>query len=308
MDHLLIIYQFILMIFAVTVLVLVLIVKSKIDFLKPFFKFYLTFTLLLFFDLYITYFLSNLVVVPGIITFYSYIIPQSALFYLFNYFLLDSIQAFFKVKRKFLKLGIRISLIVSFILVVSPLSLSISGDLKNLNIESPYYISILPYLFTSLYSVILIIQNLRISKIKKEDRFYIIPLSFFSIISFILELFAYYFKIIHPSISTTLETSDRGLIPSYIYLIFLSIFVFIYTIKNITTTNKIPDTNYFLSLGLTPRESEVSILIAKGLNNQEIINQLHISKSTLKTHINSIFKKTNVSGRDDFIKTKCKIT
>lgn len=308
MDHLLIIYQFILMLLAITVLVLVSIVKSKIDFLKPFFKFYLVFTLLLFFDLYITYFISNLVVEPGIITFYSYIIPQSALFYLFYSFLLDSIQVYFKAERKHLTQGIRISLIASFMLVISPLCLSISDDLSTLIIKTPYYICILPYLFASLYPVILIIKNLRIGKIKKEERIYIIPLSLFSIISFILALFAFYLKVIQPIMPTTLETSDRGLVQSYIYFIILSIFVIIYTIKNITTTNTIPDTNYFLSLGLTPRESEISILIAKGLNNQEIITQLNISKSTLKTHINSIFKKTNVERRDDFIKTKCKIT
>jgi DNA-binding NarL/FixJ family response regulator len=49
--------------------------------------------------------------------------------------------------------------------------------------------------------------------------------------------------------------------------------------------------------GLTEREGEVLALIAQGLSNAEIASQLFVSRSTVKTHINQIFAKTNSRDR-----------
>jgi DNA-binding NarL/FixJ family response regulator len=49
--------------------------------------------------------------------------------------------------------------------------------------------------------------------------------------------------------------------------------------------------------GLTDREGEVLALIAQGLSNAEIAAQLFVSRSTVKTHINQIFAKTNSRDR-----------
>ena len=48
---------------------------------------------------------------------------------------------------------------------------------------------------------------------------------------------------------------------------------------------------------LTPKEKEVLTLLAKGANNQEIANELCVQDVTIKTHLNSIFKKLKVSNR-----------
>lgn len=48
---------------------------------------------------------------------------------------------------------------------------------------------------------------------------------------------------------------------------------------------------------LTPRESVVLELIAKGYDNQAIANELHISYNTVKSHATSIFDKLDVSDR-----------
>ena len=48
---------------------------------------------------------------------------------------------------------------------------------------------------------------------------------------------------------------------------------------------------------LTPKEKEVLSLLAKGANNQEIANKLCVQDVTIKTHLNSIFKKLKVSNR-----------
>ena len=48
---------------------------------------------------------------------------------------------------------------------------------------------------------------------------------------------------------------------------------------------------------LTPKEKEVLALVAKGASNQEIADKLCVQDVTIKTHLNSIFKKLKVSNR-----------
>ncbi|MFH0702655.1 MAG: response regulator transcription factor [bacterium] len=48
---------------------------------------------------------------------------------------------------------------------------------------------------------------------------------------------------------------------------------------------------------LTIREKEVLKFVAQGANNQEIASKLFVREVTVKTHLNSIFKKLNVSNR-----------
>jgi DNA-binding NarL/FixJ family response regulator len=49
--------------------------------------------------------------------------------------------------------------------------------------------------------------------------------------------------------------------------------------------------------GLTTREAEVLTLIARGLTNTQIAEQLFLNESTVKTHINHLFAKTGVHDR-----------
>jgi DNA-binding CsgD family transcriptional regulator len=52
---------------------------------------------------------------------------------------------------------------------------------------------------------------------------------------------------------------------------------------------------------LTQKESEVLILIERGYSNKDISNELSISVSTVKTHVNNIFKKKKVTKRVELI-------
>jgi DNA-binding NarL/FixJ family response regulator len=52
---------------------------------------------------------------------------------------------------------------------------------------------------------------------------------------------------------------------------------------------------------LTRRENTVISLVSLGAKNQEIADQLHISPNTVKTHLYSIFRKTNSRNRIELI-------
>ncbi|MBU2979970.1 response regulator transcription factor [Alteromonas sp. C1M14] len=52
---------------------------------------------------------------------------------------------------------------------------------------------------------------------------------------------------------------------------------------------------------LTKREITIIELVAKGSQNQEIADQLHISVNTVKTHIYSIFRKTHSRNRIELL-------
>jgi DNA-binding NarL/FixJ family response regulator len=49
--------------------------------------------------------------------------------------------------------------------------------------------------------------------------------------------------------------------------------------------------------GLTPREAEVLALIADGLTNTQIAEQLVVSPATVKSHINHLFAKADIRDR-----------
>lgn len=52
---------------------------------------------------------------------------------------------------------------------------------------------------------------------------------------------------------------------------------------------------------LTNQEQKIYNFIKQGFSNKEIASELNISLSTVKTHINNLYKKMNVSSRKDLV-------
>ena len=74
----------------------------------------------------------------------------------------------------------------------------------------------------------------------------------------------------------------------YIYIIYFKIIL-----SNVEKTlNKSVNVD-----ALTPKEKEVLSYVAKGASNQEIADALCVRDVTVKTHLNSIFKKLKVANR-----------
>lgn len=52
---------------------------------------------------------------------------------------------------------------------------------------------------------------------------------------------------------------------------------------------------------LTPREQDVLALMAKGLNNPQIAEQLIVSRATIRFHVSNILSKLNVTSRTEAV-------
>jgi DNA-binding CsgD family transcriptional regulator len=53
--------------------------------------------------------------------------------------------------------------------------------------------------------------------------------------------------------------------------------------------------------GVTRREREVALLLARGLSNPEIAEELVLSLYTVQDHVKSLFEKTGVSSRRELV-------
>lgn len=62
-----------------------------------------------------------------------------------------------------------------------------------------------------------------------------------------------------------------------------------------------PNEKSLAAAGISKREWEVLALMAKGLSNQEIADQLFVSLNTVKTHSSRIFEKLEASRRTQAI-------
>lgn len=66
-----------------------------------------------------------------------------------------------------------------------------------------------------------------------------------------------------------------------------------------TLRSGIADTDQLHKLGISKREYEVLLLIAKGHSNKEIADQLFVTESTIKTHVSNILVKLDAKRRTE---------
>ncbi len=84
-----------------------------------------------------------------------------------------------------------------------------------------------------------------------------------------------------------------------VILILSSILSYYITYRNPSNSN-----NNIIEL--TPQENKIYNLIKDGDSNKEIASKLHVSVSTIKTHINNIYKKMGISSRKELLNNPLK--
>ena len=67
--------------------------------------------------------------------------------------------------------------------------------------------------------------------------------------------------------------------------------------KNTASENEGLDSGKIKELGISEREYEVLVEIAKGLSNKEIGEKLFVSESTVKTHVSNLLVKLDAKRR-----------
>ena len=55
------------------------------------------------------------------------------------------------------------------------------------------------------------------------------------------------------------------------------------------------------AFGLTPRETEIAVLLAGGLNLNEIAETLHLGRATVRSHLAHVFEKTEMHGQGKLV-------
>ena len=75
----------------------------------------------------------------------------------------------------------------------------------------------------------------------------------------------------------------------------------------VAVDNFVLNENELLQRNISKRELEVLTLMAKGLSNQEIAEQLFVSLNTIKTHSAKLFEKLEVKRRTQAIETAKKL-
>lgn len=96
-------------------------------------------------------------------------------------------------------------------------------------------------------------------------------------------------------------TKERASFLNWSYLIYLALFISIglNIFLFIALKKRIKKTNDNFRIQLTKQEQKILNLIVEQKTNKEIAETLFISLSTVKTHINSIYKKHNVQSRNE---------
>ena len=100
-------------------------------------------------------------------------------------------------------------------------------------------------------------------------------------------------------------SGDLGIetVSSVIAILFFIIGVYINkrTSKKQDATLHEIDTEKVQHLGISKREYEVLVHISKGLSNKEIGYKLHVSESTIKTHVSNLLVKLDAKRRTQAI-------
>ncbi len=296
MKHLAIAYEGILIILGVLSLVLLGAGKRKKYYFPSFLRFYMIFTVIIFLSVIRSYFLLN---IPKTASFWIYISHgvTTSLSFLLVYFGVITVHRILnlpKSRREDLILAV---LAGSAALMISPLSIEYrDGFIIH---RGSSYLATLVYLFFLAYMLVRLTVEFRKIKLK-EDRIFVIFLGVLTLFGLTESAVSFAENIRAPF--AKMDLSEDSVIISTIPYLGFSIYIIYLLVKKINTKQSLPGREELLKIGFSPRESDVLNLIVLGYSNRKISDELCISMATVKTHINNIFRKAEVSNRFELAK------
>lgn len=296
MEHILVAYNSFIVFIGIFSLVLIFIGRDKKTYLKPYFISHLLFTVIFIILLLKSYVFINLPS-PSYQFLNTCVIIGAILHNILLYYAV--LTCYLLINKKIINIKlIRIIIGILTIITISPTSFNLYTKSTQIAIGNTYAISAFMYL--SVIVFILTISLKYISSVNnKQDKFFLLLIILFAITGFMESLLNLILQVENSTV--TLNNSKAEVLISSIPYLIICIYLIIIIFKSILSQKNIT-TEELIESGFSPRESELILLILDGHTNNRISELLSISIATVKTHINNIFKKANVSNRFELAK------
>lgn len=294
MEHIVFGYKLILLIIGILTLFMAFLVKSKVNYLKAFIYFYLIYVLIIVLDLLRSYLIISSFWESVFAIFISYAI---SLF--LNFSLIFFAYKIGASEKKVIGWRVLLILSISYLVAVSPLSIYFDSVNKTVTVKLFYYLSLLSLI--SIGGISTILQLKRIPNQQGfKDKIFLSTLSLFIAFIFSESIISLVISMANPV--NLIGIPDRNVQLSTIPFLLLSLAGINLFISKIMLNSKVKNLDDYIEMGFSQRESEILLLVAKGFSNKKIADELCISISTVKTHMNNIFKKSSVNSRFELLK------
>lgn len=184
----------------------------------------------------------------------------------------------------------------SIIYIIGCATVILTTALYFRNIQNLTFIIVYSHMFLSvIYSMLYILLSKPDSEVKTSERSEKITAIFVIAIMIISSVIL---AVLYPKVSykSIIEDGSAFLATIFIVIAVIKILENIKRLNSPQTENNITPER-FTSMGITPREQEVLLLLIKGKKYKEIADKLFISLPTVKTHVSNIYSKTDVRNR-----------
>jgi DNA-binding CsgD family transcriptional regulator len=152
--------------------------------------------------------------------------------------------------------------------------------------------------FIKISIIYFIVRNIK--KVEtKEKKLLLKTIAIFMLLFFPIWILSFFIEFYYYPLLDLLNSSYlQYLIWNIIFIVFFGKNIFL--TPNLPLQNEITD-SFLKKYGITQREKEIILLIARGLANKQIAFELKISNVTIKNHIYNIYKKTGAQSKVELI-------
>jgi DNA-binding CsgD family transcriptional regulator len=263
--------------------------------------FLLTFTFIFLLYFFRDYLMVNVEEFPLYFVFVSHGITNA----LFNVSIFLGIRVFhqvYKVRRRPLEIVFAALTFCGAVLMLLPGAVTFNPSDQLISFFGLYYLTLLAYMIVFTYMLFFSLYNIRHIK-KVHDKFLVILLTGISLFGWIECTLSFIEDLQVPYLVLQNYIDDFPLFT--LPFLVLSIYLMIKILASSRISQ--PNTEVLIQKGremyhLSPRETEILTYLFQGHGNNKIADLMCVSLATIKTHINNIFKKTEVKSRFELVR------